>query len=132
MGSLEEDAKTVFKAHPAFFFFVVGVGALVLLYSIKTFAQKVDLDQMRKDITGIKQDIAVMRLDSDIQNTETRLTTLSSEIYALERLEFSGEAMERDLKRLDDLRIERAALEREIVQKQRAMEILAPLLPNPE
>lgn len=129
-NNVVQDAwEQTFSRHPYLFVFVISVSLAVVFWSWKVYAQKVDVSeqfkQVHEQIDSIEATIKGVNNDTDRRfdqleqvgerrHLESQLRSLDTEIYQLQRLEQSQEANDRDLARLDDLRIQRGTQARKL------------------
>lgn len=106
--------KEILK-HPAVLFFglVLGSGGagfllnpFVLAEDYQQFQQatKEEMKELKQKMNQVDNSLCRLDYTSNINATEQKIIAAEQEVFALERLESSGEAEERDLKRLDEQR----------------------------
>lgn len=123
MQKIVEDAfEQTIKRHPYLFVFVMFVVLVCVGWSWKVYAQKVDVQHQFRDV---EQQIERLKSENEgrfdrlerqaeRRHLESQLRSLDSEIYQLHRIEQTGDANKRDMARLDDLRITRGQMARQL------------------
>lgn len=121
--------KDEMKRHPHMFLFSLLLGAGILGYSYRVFAQQTDVNKQFESLTMVQDARAVEvdkrfytiehRIDEveqviDQRHYEQRLASVDTEIFDLERLAESKQATDRDLSRLSNLMIERGEILRKL------------------
>lgn len=118
---LEEIILRVFKSHPNLVFFVLIVGAIIMGYSYRVFAETVDLQALE-----IKHDTEFTLLSRKISYgfAEIKLRAVEGEIFQLEGvLRREGDLSDNDTDRLSTLRSDLSALKRQLQQIEEGREI---------
>lgn len=117
-GFIETVAEQTFKKHPWLFLFILLVAAGVLGHSYRVFAEQGEVDQRFQEIDQRFEAVSKRfdRLDNkiDLRALEERLHDIESEIFQLERIASSDAVTNRDLRRLDKLKLERGDVKRKI------------------
>lgn len=118
--------------HPATVFFgaVIGAGAIgvsanpfVLAVEYTDFRMEVsqkilslgsDVNSVAEQVEQMDTQLCELRLSTQVSALEQQISSTESEVYQLERLESSGEALPRDTQRLDNLRTRYGKLKRSL------------------
>lgn len=103
-GGLADKAEEVIRTHPAVFVFVVLVSAAILTYSASVFASKAEIESMAGEISTIQREVRELRSHVDARFLQTEIRSVEREIYQIESLQATGEALERDVDRMLRLR----------------------------
>ena len=100
-------AEQVYTRHPILFMFIIGITGVSLLHVYTNFAQAEEVRKVEKQV----EELTILM---DFKFTEQRLSDVERDIYELERLAEQQKANDRDLKRLDDLKIEKSKIKRQL------------------
>ena len=103
--------KSMAKEHPLVLVFMLALVGSSMLYSLRVFAEKDDVD---KKFEGVEARIDSLENKVDLRHMETQLYSLDAEIYQLERLVGDGKANNRDHARLSTLQTQRKNVEGDI------------------
>ena len=114
IGAIVTDlVKSMANEHPRMLLFVLMLVGSSMLYSLRVFAEK---DEVDLKFEGVEQRIDSLENKVDLRHMETQLYSLDAEIYQLERLVSDGKANDRDHQRLSKLMTQRKNVTRDITK----------------